>query len=75
MQVKEILLKETKVNEIIIFEDSGWQIGMTQIDSEDLFMRSLNHKLLDAEAKQYYRDYRSLFTEINTKFRVLVIEI
>ena len=32
--------------------DGGWRIGFTYIDDEDLFMQSLNPKLLDREIEK-----------------------
>lgn len=75
MIVEDYLRKETKVGDIIIFTNGGWQIGMTQIDSEDLFIRSLSNYVLDAKVKKVYTDYRQLLTCIDLKFKVTVIEI
>lgn len=47
MKLGEFLRNETKTGDIVIFRDSGWQVGMTRIDSEDLFIFSLNPVLLE----------------------------
>ena len=51
MKVKEYLLNHTEIGDLVEFTDGGWRIGITYIDSEDLFIRSLNPNLLDAEVK------------------------
>lgn len=45
--LKEFLLHETKVRDFVFIEDSGWYIGCTIIDDEDLFIESLNPKMLE----------------------------
>ena len=40
--------------EYVEITDGGWRIGFTYIDDEDLFMQSLNPKLLDREVEQFY---------------------
>ena len=68
--VKDYLLYEAKVGDVIIFRDGGWQIGCTRIDNDWLFMCSLNPTMLRREvlrAEYGERDW------INCK--VLVIDI
>lgn len=64
--VEEYLLKHTEVGDLVEFTDGGWSIGITYIDSEDLFIQSLNKNLLNAKVKYenkdkklYIGDYRN----------------
>ena len=57
-KVSEVLLKETKVGDLVIFLDDGWQIGCTLIDHEDLFMHSLSVGLLTRTVKSYKYEER-----------------
>lgn len=41
------------VGDLVIFLDSGYQIGCTIIDIEDLFIRSLDNHLLNTKVKSY----------------------
>ena len=66
MKVREYLLKHTEMGDLVEFTDCGWRIGITYIDSEDLFIQSLNPNLLDAEVKHenkekklYVGDYKN----------------
>lgn len=47
MKLKDFLLHKTKVADIVVIREGGWQIGMTMIDNEDLFIHSLNPTLLE----------------------------
>lgn len=47
MTVGEFLQKETRIGDIVIFRDGGWQVGMTRIDNESLYIRSLNPVMLE----------------------------
>lgn len=49
--LEQVLLHETKEFEFVIIRDGGWRVGMTWIDPEDLFIRSLNNRLLNREVK------------------------
>lgn len=40
MTVKEFCTKKTQIGELCVFRNSGWIIGATWIDSEDLFTMS-----------------------------------
>jgi hypothetical protein len=64
--VEEYLLKHTEVGDLVEFTSGGWRIGITYIDSEDLFIQSLNKNLLNAKVKYenkdkklYIGDYRN----------------
>lgn len=66
MKVEEYLLKHTEVGDLVEFTSGGWRIGITHIDSEDLFIQSLNKNLLNAKVKYenkdkklYIGDYRN----------------
>lgn len=66
MKVEEYLRFHTEVGDLVEFTDGGWRIGITYIDSEDLFIQSLNENLLNAEVKYenkdknlYIGDYRN----------------
>lgn len=47
MRLEEFLRNETKVGDIVIFRDCGWQVGMTRIDGDDFFIFSLNPVMLE----------------------------
>lgn len=47
MTLRDFLLHKTSVGDIIVIREHGWQIGMTRIDNEDLYIFSLNPVLLD----------------------------
>ena len=70
MTLKEVLLHKTKVGDVVIFIDGGWQVGATIIDSEDLFIRSLDSKFLDRKVDEYvYEDIEWC------KYKVFVVYI
>ena len=52
--VGEFLLKHTDVGDVVIFREDGWQIGMTYIDSEDRFQRSLSTVFLNRNLKEFH---------------------
>lgn len=52
MKLSNFLLKETNVGDLVMIQDSGWYIGCTIIDHEDLFLGSLNPGLLRREVKE-----------------------
>ena len=58
MDLREFLLRHTKVGDIIIIRDSGWQTGCTMIDNEDLFIYSLNPSMLRRNVRNSYYDKR-----------------
>ena len=47
MKLKEVLLHKIPAGSYVEITDRGWRIGFTYIDYEDLFIRSLNPKMLD----------------------------
>lgn len=47
MTLRDFLLHETRVGDIVVIREHGWQVGMTRIDNEDLYIYSLNPVLLD----------------------------
>ena len=51
MTVQEYLLHHTNVGDLVEFTDGGWRIGITYIDSEDLFIQSLSKRLLNANVE------------------------
>lgn len=58
LRLSELLLKHTNVGDLVVFLDSGWQIGCTIIDHEDLFIGSLNTGLLTRYVKSYKYEKR-----------------
>lgn len=58
MRLSELLLKHTDVGDLVVFLDSGWQIGCTIIGHEDLFIGSLNPGLLTRNVKSYKYEKR-----------------
>lgn len=53
MKLSELLIHYTNVGDLVIFEDGGWQIGCTIVDSEYLFMGSINPALFTRYVKGY----------------------
>jgi len=47
--VQDALLYEIPANSYVEILDSGYRIGFTYVDREDLFLRSLNPKMLQRE--------------------------
>lgn len=56
MTVREYLLYHTDMGDLVEFTSGGWRIGITYIDSEDLFIQSLNKSLLDSNVKYENKD-------------------
>ena len=56
MKVEEYLRYHTDVGDLVEFTDGGWRIGITYIDSEDLFLQSLNKNLLNGKVKYENKD-------------------
>ncbi len=56
MIVLDYLLYETDMGDLVEFTDGGWRIGITYIDSEDLFIQSLSSDLLNAEVVHENKD-------------------
>ena len=55
VSLAEFLLNKTKIGDAVIFRDSGWYIGCTRVDNEDIFIHSLSPSLLIRDVK--YIDY------------------
>lgn len=51
MKLREFLLRQTKAGDVVIITDYGYQIGCTYIDYEDLFLGSLNPRMLENDVK------------------------
>ena len=47
MKLREVLLHKIPAGSYVEITDQGWRIGFTYIDNEDLFIHSLNPKMLD----------------------------
>lgn len=60
IKVEEYLLKHTEVGDLVEFTYGGWRIGITYIDSEDLFIQSLSKSLLNAEV-EHENKYKKLY--------------
>lgn len=58
MDLREFLLRHTKVGDIVVIRDAGWQTGCTMIDNEDLLIYSLNPAMLRREVRNNYYDKR-----------------
>ena len=56
MKVEEYLRYHTDAGDLVEFTYGGWRIGITYIDSEDLFIQSLNKNLLNAKVKSENTD-------------------
>ena len=53
MKLRDFLLYKTKVGEVVLIRENGWQIGCTRIDNEDLFIHSLHPSMLDKEVRHF----------------------
>lgn len=47
MTLRDFLMDKAKIGDIVVIREHGWQIGMTRIDNENLYIYSLNPVLLD----------------------------
>ena len=47
MTLRSIIYQHARVGDLIVFRENGWQIGLTRIDNNDLYLLSLNSRLLD----------------------------
>lgn len=45
--LREFLLNDTMVGDIVWFTVDGWYVGCTYVDRENIFVESLNIELLD----------------------------
>ena len=71
MKLRDLLLNKTEVYDLVIFKDAGYYIGCTIIDHEDLFIGSLNSKLLDREVNDYYYEEQSMWN----RQKVMIVNI
>lgn len=62
MNLREFLLTKTRARELCIITDYGYVIGATYIDHEDLFINSLNPRILNEKVNS---DSWNKFTFIN----------
>ena len=53
MRLRDVLLTKTKVGDLVLIRDCGWQIGCTIIDHEDLFVRSLDERMLNTNVRDF----------------------
>ena len=70
MRLRDVLLTKTKVGDLVLIRDCGWQIGCTIIDHEDLFVRSLDGRMLNTNV----RDFRYEKQDWTTK-DVMIVDI
>lgn len=71
MTLRSFIYRYARIGEIIIFKENGWQIGMTRIDNDDLYLLSLNPRLLDEyEVANFSYESREWATET-----LLVIDV
>lgn len=68
--LKDILLHRTDVGDLVLIKDGGWQICCTMIDHEDLFIYSLDNKLLEKEVEEYYYEEQDWTTK-----NVLIVDL
>jgi hypothetical protein len=72
MDLREVLLHKTKVGDLVLIKDCGWQVGCTIIDYEDFFINSFNGKFLMREVKDYYYEPQDWTTKnvmiVNLKY-------
>ena len=72
MTIKEFLLKHTKVDEVVVFRDSGWYTGLTVIDHEDLFIGLFNSEFLKETIKKVEKNQ---WFEIKPGTQIQVTEV
>lgn len=53
--LRDTLYHKIPAYQYVEITDGGWRIGFTYIDDEDLFMQSLNLKMLDREVEKIER--------------------
>lgn len=71
MKLGEFLKREADVGDIVIIREHGWQIGLTRIDNEGLYICGINPLLLERyDIVQFGWDSREWATE-----DVLVVDI
>lgn len=47
MTLRTFLKKCTRIGDIVLIRENGWQIGMTRIDNDELYLIGLSPRLLD----------------------------
>ena len=47
MKLVDFLKKHSRAGEIIVFQEKGWQIGITRVDNDDLYLHSIHPRLLE----------------------------
>lgn len=71
MKLGDFLKREGSIGDIIVIREHGWQIGITRIDSEDLYLYSMNPLILELyDVIRFGWDSRDWATE-----DVLVVDI
>ena len=70
MSLEDVLRYKTKVGDLVLIRDYGWQIGCTIIDHEDLFVRSLNDRVLDARVTDFRYEKQNWTTK-----NVMIVDI
>lgn len=71
MKLGDFLINEAKVGEIVVIREHGWQIGLTRIDNDGLYICGINPLLLERyDVVQFGWDSREWATE-----DVLVVDI
>lgn len=70
MKVEEYLRFHTNVGDLVEFTRGGWRIGITYIDSEDLFLQSLNENLLNSKVKYKNEDRHIYIGDIDNPVRI-----
>lgn len=58
MKLREFLTRIANVGDIIVIREHGWQIGMTRIDNDELYLGSLNPVMLDRYEVVYFSSER-----------------
>lgn len=67
MKLGEYLLHKTNVGTLVHIKKSGYNVGCTYIDYEDLFIGSLSKNVLDKEVEESKWDYIEHTTEHGDK--------
>lgn len=71
MTLREFLTRHANVGEIVIIRENGWQVAMTRVDNNKLYLGGLSPRLLDdCEVINFTYESRDWATVI-----VLVIEV
>ena len=55
MTLRDFLLNEARIGDIVIIRSNGWQIGCTMVDNDCYFIDSLNPIILNYEVR--YSEY------------------